>query len=265
MSRTQNSRRAGLTLIELLVLLSLLLFLFGLLIPAVFRVRTAADRTQSINNLKQMALELQIVDNSYKALPPTVGQFPANSKSQGTLHFYLLPFIGQDKLYKLAEGNVWNNGVYSRQISTFVNPEDKSAPPGSQFESWLATTSYAGNWLVFKQGGASFLRTFLDGMSNTIVFTERYQVCNGQPTGWGYASLYYWAPMFAYYSKAKFQVLPTQEECRPALAQATSRSGIQIGLGDGSVRMLTSAVSPQTWMYACDPADGMVLGPDFGQ
>lgn len=262
---TRSRRRAGLTLIELLTLLGLFLFLLGFLIPAVFRVRVAAGRTQSINNLKQMALALHVADGAYKLLPPLIGEFPPKSKNQGTLHFYLLQFGESIDLYKRAEGNVWNKGVYNQQVATFLNPEDKSAPPNALFEGWLATTSYAGNWMVFKQGGASLLRTFPDGTSNTIVFTERYQMCNGQPMGWGYASLYYWAPMFAYYSKAKFQVMPTQDECRPGLAQSTNRAGIQIALGDGSVRILTSAVSPETWMYACDPADGMTLGADFGQ
>ncbi|MBM4070714.1 MAG: DUF1559 domain-containing protein [Planctomycetes bacterium] len=259
----RSRKRAGLTLIELLTLLGLFLFLVGFLIPAVFRVRVAAGRTQSINNLKQMALALHSVNDAQRALPPVVGEFPANSNTRGTLHFYLLPYIEQDPLYKLADGNVWNKGVYSQQVVTFLNPEDKTAPPNGLYEGWLATTSYAGNWMVFKLGGASIPRTFRDGTSNTLVFAERYQMCNGQPTGWGYASLYYWAPMFAYYSKARFQMTPSQEDCRPALAQATGRAGIQVALGDGSVRLLNDALSTLTWHLACDPADGMVLGNDF--
>ena len=53
-------------------------------------------------------------------------------------------------------------------------------------------------------GTASIPRTFRDGTSNTIVFAERYQMCNGTPCAWGYSSLYTWAPMFAYYTKGKF-------------------------------------------------------------
>src|SRR5437868_3073179 len=75
-------------------------------------------------------------------------------------------------------------------------------------ECWLATTNYAGNWLVFKTGDNRFPAAIPDGTSNTIGFTERYQVCNGTPCGWGYDRVYYWAPMTAYYSDGKFQVTP---------------------------------------------------------
>ena len=57
------------------------------------------------------------------------------------------------------------------------------------------------------------------------MFAQRYQMCNDSPCGWGYASLYYWAPMFGYYSQAKFQNAPTQTECDPALAQSIGSSG----------------------------------------
>lgn len=263
MIASRNGRRAGLTLIELLVLLGLFLFLLGFLLPALFRVRQLGGQSVSRNNMMQMALAMHNVNDAQRLLPPTVGEFPPKTNTQGTFHFYLLPYIEQDNLYRAAEGSVWKNGTYSRQVPVFVNAQDKSAPPNGQFEGWLATTNYAANWLVFKQGGASLPRSFPDGTSNTIVLAERYQVCNGQPTGWGYASLYYWAPMFAYYSKAKFQMMPSQEECRPGLAQATQRNGIMVALGDGSVRTVADSVSPQTWAYASDPADGNPLGNDW--
>jgi hypothetical protein len=38
---------------------------------------------------------------------------------------------------------------------------------------------------------------------------------------------------------------------------------MQVGLGDGSVRTVTSGVSPRTWYRACDPADGQYMPPDW--
>jgi hypothetical protein len=110
---------------------------------------------------------------------------------------------------------------------------------------------------------ASIPRTFRDGTSNTIAFAERYQMCNGTPCAWGYSSVYYWAPMFAYYSKGKFQNAPKQENCTPALPQATDRAGIQVAIADGSARTVSENISSETWYNATDPADGNLLGPDW--
>src|SRR5262249_28726213 len=104
---------------------------------------------------------------------------------------------------------------------------------------------------------------FPDGTSNTIMFAERYQICNGHPTAWGYDQLYYWAPMFAYYSTAKFQVRPAQTECDPALAQSLDPSAASVVMGDVVARQLSAAISPETWRAAVTPDGGEVLGDDF--
>jgi type II secretory pathway pseudopilin PulG len=253
-------------MIELLVILGILLFLLGLLIPAVQRVRSAASRSSSFNNLKQLALAMHSINDVYKKLPPVVGSFPGQDQKKGTIFFHLLPYIERQNVYQQAEGDVTNKATYGIVIPTFLNPNDKSAPPFNQYKGWLATTSYAANWMVFGHtdgGTANIPRTFRDGTSNTLVYVERYQMCNGNPCAWGYSSLYYWAPMFAFYNKGKFQNAPKQEACNPALPQATDPVGIQIALGDGSVRLVSERVSSETWWNATDPADGNALGPDW--
>jgi type II secretory pathway pseudopilin PulG len=260
-------RRNGLTLISLLVVLALLAMLLALLLPAVSRVRSSANRAQSINNLRQLALALHNINATYKKLPPVVGNFPANTnEKRGTLFFHMLPFVEQDNVYRLAQGDVTTNGSYAVRIPSFESPDDKTAPPDGLYKGFLATTSYAANWMVFRHadgGTASIPRTFRDGTSNTLVLAERYQMCHGNPCAWGYSSLYYWAPMFAYYSKGKFQRTPSQDTCDPALTQSTDPTGIRVALGDGSARTVFDQISPQTWWYATDPSDGMALGSDW--
>jgi hypothetical protein len=255
--------RFGITLFQLLVLLALFAFLLGLLLPAVARIRAAASRAQSMNNIRQLCIALHATNDSYRQLPPTVGTFPPNSASHGTLHFYLLPFVEQDNLYKNAQGYVWKNNVMATPVPVFLNPNDPSAPPGLRYHDWLATTNYAANYMVFKKGGASIPASFPDGTSNTLVFTERYQLCNGTPCGWGYPALYSWAPVFAYYSYGKFQQQPAPEECNPALAQALDPAGVLAGLADGSARVVSNRISPRTWWLATDPADGEPLPADW--
>jgi hypothetical protein len=110
---------------------------------------------------------------------------------------------------------------------------------------------------------ASIPQTFQDGTSLTIAFTERYQMCNDNRCAWGYPELYYWAPMFAYYSEGKFQVRPAADQCDPALPQSIHPEGIHVAMGDASVRNVSPTISPQTWWYACTPAGGETLGKDW--
>jgi type II secretory pathway pseudopilin PulG len=257
------AKRRGVSLISLVVVLAILGLLLGIALPLIVRVRGAAARVNAVNNLKMLGLGVHSFHDANRQFPPTVGSLPnAKPPTQGSLFFYLLPYIEQNNLYAQAAGNVWKSGTHATVIAAFLTPDDKSAPAGNLYKGWLATSNYAGNWMVFRDGGKR-LTNILDGTANTIMLAERYQMCQGHPCAWGYSSLYYWAPMFAYYSKGKFQATPTPEECDAALAQSLDAAGIQVSMCDASVRVISDRISPQTWWYACDPADGQVLGADF--
>ena len=170
-----------------------------------------------------------------------------------------MPFVEQNDILQNAGGAVWKNGTYGKVISVFLDPRDQSAP-NHIYKSWLATTNYPVNWMVFKEGKTRIV-SITDGVSNTLMFAQRLQMCNGQPTAWGYPSIYTWAPMFAYYSEGNFQSAPAQESCDPALAQSVGRD-IVVALCDGSVRAISPDISPSTWYYLTDPADGNPVPED---
>jgi competence protein ComGC len=265
MSQPTRSPRRGFTMFELIVILALLAVLLGLFLPFV-QIREAAARTQCANNMKQLALAMHDCDSTYNKLPPAAGSFP-NATSDGTLHFYLLPFIEQDNVYKNAgDGagsfSVWNNNTQAILIKTFLCPSDGSAKT-PLYQDWLAQTNYACNFMVFGNKNATIPASFPDGTSNTMVFAERYQMCNGTPMGWGYNGETEWAPVFAYSSYAKFQVQPTQSDCNSRVPQSIHSGGIQVGLGDRSVRVVSPFITAITWLYATDPADGHALGSDW--
>jgi type II secretory pathway pseudopilin PulG len=254
------SRRAGFSVGELLVVLAVLLILLGLLAPVVQRVRNAAMHAQSTNNLKQLALAVHNAHDAYNGMPPIVGTF---ANKTGTLHMFLLPFLEQQVLYNAATEAVWDNDTWGKRIEVLLDPRDTTAPPGNVFQSWLATTNYPGNWMVFKDGnGGVQLAQIPDGTSNTLMYGLRYQVCNGTPTAWGYPGLYTWAPMIAYENQMLFQKAPGQTDCDPSRPQAIGGT-MTIAMCDGSVRSINQRVSAQTWANVLDPADGMVLGNDL--
>ena len=103
--------RPGFTLIELLVVIAIIAILIALLVPAVQKVREAAARTQSKNNLKQIGLGAHNHNDVHKYLPYNGRQLThvlsianMNVKDSGSCLYQILPYVEQDSLYKMGDG-----------------------------------------------------------------------------------------------------------------------------------------------------------------
>jgi len=95
----RSQTRSAFTLIELLVVIAIIAILIGLLVPAVQKVREAAARTQTINNLKQCSLACHNFAGTYNTKMPINGYFGVRYSS---VFGHLLSYVEQDNVYKLC-------------------------------------------------------------------------------------------------------------------------------------------------------------------
>ncbi len=98
----------------MLVVIAIIAVLIGLLLPAVQKAREAANRTSCQNNLKQIGIALNMANNENGYMPQfnelgyatTPSTSPNPKNFDGTIHFYLLPYLEQANLV-----GHWSNAV----------------------------------------------------------------------------------------------------------------------------------------------------------
>jgi prepilin-type N-terminal cleavage/methylation domain-containing protein len=288
------------TLIELLVVIAIIGILIALLLPAVQKIREAAARTQSLNNIKQMGLGMHNMHDTYSHLAPGFGYLTINDGTgnasnstptpahHGSIAFFLLPYIEQDNVYNLSHGDSWfdagNNGQAGTVIKTFLDPRDANFGAGTDGDR--ALNCYVHNQFVLGPqpylngsnqyvidnnswgavGNATFSGSIPDGLSNTIMTIERQSQCNGGDSIWGESNPQQgpWSYNVSTLHTTNLpQFQPTPKNCDPSTNGSHNSAGILVGLFDGSARLVSSGISATTWAEAVIPNDGIPLGSDW--
>jgi prepilin-type N-terminal cleavage/methylation domain-containing protein len=286
-----SSHSRGFTLIELLVVIAIIAVLIGLLLPAVQKVREAANRTKCQNNLKQICLGLHDYTN-------VKGYFPSAYTSQGQSPGWgwgaeLLPFVEQDPLYRAAGVATTSFGggppppvtasptpqtqtalkVYRcpSDIGPTLNP-DRLDFAMSNYRAVAGPTTFTLFYANLDMGGVMFQNSkvrfteITDGTSNTLAVGEcKYDQRSGKLAA-------IWAGMTGLVdngiriSDVMWWVDAATAKVNGTAPQAFSSNhlgGAYFGFCDGSIRFFRDTTDPNIMHWLAGRADGHVVTPDF--
>lgn len=284
--------RQGFTLIELLVVIAIIAVLIGLLVPAVQKVREAANRMSCTNNLKQMGIAFMSYHDAYGRFPDggkngsdtpvsnaAATTYPGN-RNEWSWTYQILPYIEQDALYK----NPTDSVVQSSVVKTYYCPSRRNA----QTYGGNGKTDYAGcsgtngsNGILVRQGSSTIrIASILDGTSNTVMLGEkrlkrdRFGSCYDDnesfvSPGWD-SEIERRATVDT--DNANMGPNPDiQQTLNPPFTDLDSglsqfgsshSAGANMVMGDGSVRLIRYGITNTTMQYACQRDDGQPVNPN---
>jgi prepilin-type N-terminal cleavage/methylation domain-containing protein len=215
---------AAFTLVELLVVIAIIAVLMSLLLPAVQRIRVAADRTMCANNLRQIGIAMQgflsefrvfpsnggwdgkqtILDVAGQPFTPETFDYTTNRAYQfgvgdpmlrardqtGSWGFSLLPYVEQTALFRDRD--------WTMPVPVYVCPSRRSPAPTAVVagDSWgkytsggwtWSRTDYGCNLQAFADRPICYpANRFRDGLSNTILAGEKSYDPGVQSQSWYY-------------------------------------------------------------------------------
>ena len=268
-------KRQGASLIEMILVFFILSILLSLLLVAISNARALAAQLKLKNQIRQIGIAVALVESERQKLPE---QHEANS----VLMLVLLPKLGINP--KTLQNDFV--GVYMSDLdpSFAYYPIRDTLFPGN--------TSFAFNNLVF--GKSSVLTGITDGTSGTVMCSERYARCgifanivwnmndlgcvdNSPVSNYGSRNATFsdrtYDDILPVYNPASrtslpsipgmtFQVAPRPDQCDSRVVQASTRSGLVIGMMDGSVRTLSPSIDPAVYWSSMTPDKGEVVNLD---
>jgi prepilin-type N-terminal cleavage/methylation domain-containing protein/prepilin-type processing-associated H-X9-DG protein len=198
-----NRWRRGFTLIELLVVIAVIAVLIALLLPAVQKVREAANRIQCVNNLKQLGLACHNYEGSHRVFPPAATHAPSTYGHAWTP--FLLPQLEQDNIARLYRWDVrWDDPLNQPAVRPNINSLICPSAPGGrsnveagqsyglcdyspifEVDAIVVSAGLLAPWNGLRDGAMVYergtrLADISDGLSTTILLAE----IAGRPQVW---------------------------------------------------------------------------------
>ena len=315
-SEIRRCRPAAFTLVELLVVITIIGILVAMLLPAVQAAREAGRRAQCASNLKQIGIAMHQIESVYGFFPQAGGYFPiagtwhppSNNNTfvpgdvkapppatVGPIHYFLLPYLDQTPLYMQmpyghTECAIYTDTPLAKTLPAVYSCPSETTAGHDHWVYWdgdhgccLSVTNYVANVQALGHYFCNepFWNTKVrpvdirDGMSNTVVFAERYGVCptpavggNGR-TPWmadQCPSGPWWDPIFANNDGNGHAIIsppqdaPAPAACNSSTTQSPHPGVMNILMADGSVRGVSPSINTVTWTNLIMPADGQALG-----
>lgn len=279
----------GFTLVELLVVITIIGILIALLLPAVQAAREAARRMACSNNFKQIGLGLHLYHDVHRCLPdgwtgyaPTSGDEQFNGVPGWGWATHILPFIEQPALYDsmhmdLSVTDDLNDTGRQTAITVFRCPSDTGQPTNKLGIYCVGTSSYLGvfgaNELheavgavmgggqclgdgTFFHNSRLSLRDIRDGLSNTFIVGERAMKNNYYAT---------WVGLFPDVEHSPARVVgvaaspPNAAIDEPHNFSSEHPAGTHFLLGDGSVRLISQYMDEAAYHALCTRAGQEVI------
>jgi hypothetical protein len=210
-------------------------------LEAVQKVREAASRASSANNLRQIALAMHNFHDTHGRLPAQA-TYDKNGKPMLSWRVLILPYLEQNDLYKQFRlDEPWdsehNKKLLDKMPKLYASPYDENTLK----DRTTYYQGFAGKGAFFEGKKGLRFADFTDGLSNTIMVVEA-------------AKAVPWTkPEDIPYDPAK----PLPKLGRPGA------KGFQAALCDGSVRFIADTIKETTLRNAITRNDGNPLGDDF--
>lgn len=239
--RGQGLAIAGIVLSVIACMAMLVAIPVALLLPAVAKVREAADRTKTSNNLRQVALALHNYASTYQDRLPPAAIYSQDGKPLLSWRVTLLPFVEEATLYKQFKlDEPWdspnNRALLSRMPKVYERFGVVTAEPGVTF---FRTFTGEGTLYSGPRGTSPYrISDIPDGASNTVFAVE---ATDAVP-----------------WSKPEELTLS-----QPLKLGPPNSPTFLVAMMDGSVRVINKNVSQGTLRSAINPKDGQALGPDW--